>query len=84
MLQALDVLSADTLLQGHTVLLLTKLVLANWYEAMLMHPVTADPRISGVLYSSIALRTGVDWPERRTMQEPLTVEATMCMWCEAQ
>ena len=39
---------------------------ANWYRAMLMHSVTADPRITGVPYSPIALRTGVDWPERRT------------------
>ena len=38
--------------------------MANWYEATLMHPVTADPRISGVPYSPIALRAGVDWPER--------------------
>ena len=41
---------------------------ANWYGATLMHPVTADPRITGVPYSPIALRTGVDWAERRTVQ----------------
>ena len=51
---------------------------ANWYEATLMHPVTADPRISGVPYSPIALRTGVDWPERRTVQEPTTDDACVC------
>ena len=51
---------------------------ANWYGATLMHPVTEDPRITGVPYSPIALRTGVDWPERRTVQ----VRSTMR--CEAQ
>jgi len=50
---------------------------ANWYGATLMHPVTADPRITGVLYSPIALRTGVDWAERRTVQ------VRRAMWCEA-
>ena len=43
-----------------------------------MHPVTADPRITGVPYSPIALRTGVDWAERRTVQ------VRSAMRCEAQ
>jgi len=50
---------------------------ANWYGATLMHPVTADPRITGVPYSPIALRTGVDWAERRTVQ------VRRAMRCEA-
>ena len=38
------------------------------HRATLMRTVTADPRITGVPYSPIALRTGVDWAERRTVQ----------------